>query len=346
MHIERFDPVAEPDKLRACYKMYIAGLPVDDPDGPPLSERHFAAWFTDGWIGQPRETALATDSGGAWVGGYLLDLPSRRNAHIGYLYVFVDPAMRRRGHGTALLQHGAMRARANSRTLLSQEVWRDSPGSAFAAAMGAHAGVVEIRRVLELDGIPAGRLGELRGRAQPAAQGYSLLSWVGSTPEEDVLGVATVIAALADAPRNPSEEAHQVDPQRVRDYERRSVEIGMQRYSVAARCDRTGELAGLTQLGVTSEDPGWGFQFITAVARQHRGHRLGLLVKVAMLELLATAEPDLRRIFTGNADGNQHMIAINAELGYHVLDEQQSWELDVSAVPAQTPAGARTGDVT
>ena len=332
MHIERFDPAAEPDKVQACYKMYVAGLPVDDPYGPPLSEGHIIAWFTEGWSGEPRETVLASDSDGAWVGGYLLELPSRRNAHIGYLYVFVDPPMRRRGYGTALLRHGARRAAANGRTLLSNEMRRVSPGSAFAAAMGAKAGVVEIRRVLEVGSIPPGRLAELRARAEPAAQGYSLLDWAGPTPEEDVLGVAKVVVAMADAPRNPSEEAHQVDPQRVRDHERRSVEIGMQRYSVAARCDRTGELAGLTQLGVNPQDPEWGFQFITAVARQHRGHRLGLLVKVVMLELLATAEPDLRRIITGNADGNQHMIAINAELGYHILDEDQSWELDVSAV--------------
>jgi RimJ/RimL family protein N-acetyltransferase len=260
-------------------------------------------------------------------------LPERRNEHIGYLHVFVDPARRRRGYGTELLRHGAVRTARNGRTLLSQEVRRDSPGSAFAAAMGARAGVVEIRRVLELGGIPAGKLDELRARALAAAQGYSLQSWTGPSPEDDVLGVAKVIAAMADAPRNPSEEAHRVDPQQVRDYERRSAEMGMHRYTVAARCDRTGELAGLTQLGVDPEDPVWGRQFITAVAHEHRGHRLGLLVKVAMLDLLATAEPDLRRIMTGNADSNQHMIAINAELGFRILDEQQSWELDVTAVP-------------
>ena len=332
-----FDPVTEPDKVQSCYKMYAAGLPVDDPDGPPLSEGHFASWFAEGWGGDPRETALATDSTGSRVGGYLLELPARRNAHIGYLYVFVDPAMRRRGHGAGLLRHGAMRAAANGRKLLSQEVRRESPGSAFATAMGARAGVVEIRRVLELGGIPQGKLAGLRARAEAAAVGYSVLSWVGPAAEEDVLGVATVMAAMADAPRNPSEEAHQVDPQRVRDHERRSAEIGMQRYTVAARCGQTGELAGLTQLGVTPDEPEWGFQFITAVARQHRGHRLGLLLKVAMLEQLPTMEPAVRRIITGNADGNEYMIAINTELGFRILDEEQSWELDVAAAMSQGP---------
>ena len=78
-----------------------------------------------------------------------------------------------------------------------------------------------------------------------------------------------------------------------------------------------------------------GLPVRTVVAREHRGHRLGLLVKTAMLEMLAAAEPALRRILTGNAGANQHMIAINAELGFEVLDEWQSWELEVAAVPQE-----------
>ena len=73
------------------------------------------------------------------------------------------------------------------------------------------------------------------------------------------------------------------------------------------------------------------------MTRAHRGHRLGLLVKVAMLEMLAGHEPRLERIVTGNADANEHMIAINTELGYQVLDHWLSWELavaDVLALPA------------
>jgi hypothetical protein len=68
--------------------------------------------------------------------------------------------------------------------------------------------------------------------------------------------------------------------------------------------------------------------------RRDRYHRLGLLIKVAMLELLADHEPRLERIITGNADVNEHMIAINTELGYQILDHWLSWELAVAAVLA------------
>jgi hypothetical protein len=108
---------------------------------------------------------------------------------------------------------------------------------------------------------------------------------------------------------------------------------------VGARPLASGELAGFTQVGVDPGTPSWGFQLLTAVTRPHRGHRLGLLVKVAMLELLAEREPQLTQIITGNADVNEHMIAINAELGFEVLDHWQSWELDVQRALALEEPG-------
>jgi hypothetical protein len=58
MHIEEFDPATEDGKVDACYQMYVAGLPFDDPAGPPMSERLFSAWMREGWSGERRETAV------------------------------------------------------------------------------------------------------------------------------------------------------------------------------------------------------------------------------------------------------------------------------------------------
>ena len=56
-----------------------------------------------------------------------------------------------------------------------------------------------------------------------------------------------------------------------------------------------------------------------------------MLVKTAMLDWLATAEPTLARIATGNAAVNRYMIAINEALGYELLDPQvQFYELAVA----------------
>jgi hypothetical protein len=68
------------------------------------------------------------------------------------------------------------------------------------------------------------------------------------------------------------------------------------------------------------------------VTRKHRGHRLGLLVKVAMMDWLATAEPRVERIATWNARSNAHMIAVNESLGYTILGPPAtSWLLEVAA---------------
>jgi hypothetical protein len=218
-----------------------------------------------------------------------------------------------------------------------------SPGSAFAAAMGVRHDMTEVRRVQDLDNVPAGRLAELWAKAQAAARGYSLVSWTGATPDEHVDQVALVTMALEDAPHTAGHEPVHIDAARVRKDEQRIAVQGVRYYSVAARCDETGELAGITQVGVDPEQPDWGHQELTAVTGPHRGHRLGLLLKVAMLEWLAAAEPAVRHIMTGNAAANRHMIAINEELGYHVLDQWQVWQMDVGqqggvAVPAGSAA--------
>jgi RimJ/RimL family protein N-acetyltransferase len=84
-------------------------------------------------------------------------------------------------------------------------------------------------------------------------------------------------------------------------------------------------VAALTQLEVDPDSPEWGHQGLTAATRPHRGHRLGLLVKAAMLQWLGQAEPGLERIETGNADANEHMIAVNETLGFQPLEPFWQW---------------------
>ncbi len=330
MRFERFDPVTDAEKLRACYEMHAAGRPADDPNGPPVSWPGFTGWWAVGWIGDPRETWLATDADGEAVGCYLLELPELDNRTAGAIVPLVAAARRRSGIGSALLRHAAGRAASLGRTLLRGETAAESPGAAFARARGACPGLDEVRRVLDVTAVGPDHLRGLAATAGRPATDYSLLSWTGPVPDEYLDQVAAINAAMADAPRNAGEEAQPWDGARIRAAERRVAAQGLRFYWVAARCAVTGELAALTGLGVDPELPTWGFQELTAVIRAHRGHRLGLLVKVAMLDLLAGCEPQLSRIITGNSDTNEHMIAINAALGYQVLDRWTSWELDVA----------------
>jgi GNAT superfamily N-acetyltransferase/RimJ/RimL family protein N-acetyltransferase len=339
VELERFSPASDGASVRACHEIYLSGVPDDDPKGPVQSLRPFAGWMEFGWTEDPAEAWLARDDAGKPCGWYRLSLPQRENRHLAELTLAVHASRRRDGLGTALIGHAAGRAGDAGRTDLAGLARAGSPGTAFAQALGARTGIIEVTRVLELAAIAPGHLAALRARAEPAARGYRLLSWAGPAPEDRVDDVASInTSAEADMPRDPGHEPQLWDTGRVRLDERRQEAQGLRRYTVAAQSQATGELAGLTSLAVDPAEPAWGLQELTAVGRAHRGHRLGLLAKIAMLELLAEREPRLTRILTGNTDANEHMIVINDDLGFRVLDEWPRFEVAVAQVLAGAPA--------
>ena len=336
MHIEQLD-LSDVAGIRACYAAWVAAQRVDEPEEPLMGERIFRAWFTVGFSGEPREVWLVPGRAqGPVAGWYRLEFPDLENLDRANLHLLVHPDERRHGLGRALLRHAAGRAAAHGRTVLSGGARNGTAGEPFARRVGAELGLVDIERLLEPGTLEDGRLARLREEAERHAAGYELVTWTGLVPEELIEQMAALYAALSDAPHDPDVEPEKWDAQRVRERVNGLREhFGAREYSVAARHVATGELAALTQVSVDPPDPGWGVQLITAVTAAHRGHRLGLLVKVAMLEWLATAEPQLERITTWNAEDNTYMIAVNEALGYTVFGAPAtSWRLDVADVVA------------
>jgi GNAT superfamily N-acetyltransferase len=330
MRMEQFDATADNVRLRACFEMTRAGWPVDHPDQPPWAFEPFAGKWARGFDTAPRQTWLARDDTGEPVGGYLLQLPETENTSMAFCILIVAPAARRSGVGRALLAHCADQARRAGRSRLAGTARDDAPGAAFAAAVGARPGIAEVERVLKVDSAFPGRLSDLRAEAEKHSAGYSLLSWGASAPAEYLDQLARMHSAMADAPRDAGVEPQVWDAARVRHLEQTRAEHKLPCYAVAARHDATGELVALTEMLTEADIPDWAFQQITAVLPDHRGHRLGLLVKVAMLEQLLTREPAVRYILTGNAGSNAHMIAINEQLGFTVTGAGRDWELDLA----------------
>jgi GNAT superfamily N-acetyltransferase len=334
VRIEQFDPATDDTRLRACHQMVQAGRPADDPNGPPVRYRQFRGWWAFGDTGSLVQTWLATDDGGEPAGAYLLELPQRENRANGFAEIIVAPDRRRRGAGRLLLAHLAGQAARADRTLLMASTRIGSPGSAFAVATGGREGLRDVRRVQDLSQDLLGRLPGLRAGAQPHAAGYVFRCWSGPTPDELVASMCAVYTALGDSPHEAEFEPATYDAGRLREDDQRHIVRGCRWHSAAALRTATGEVAAVTQVVVNPDEPAWGWQAITAVAREHRGHRLGLLVKVAMLERLAGLEPGLRHIVTYNAAANEHMIAVNDQLGYRVTDHFQMWEHEVAAARA------------
>ena len=341
MRIKQVD-LADADTIRACFEVHLAAQRADEPDGPFFTERPFRGWLTVGWGGNPREVWLAEGpAAGTVAGWYLLELPDLENLDHAELTLVVHPAQRRRGIGRALLKHAAARAAEHGRSVLNGPTRLGGDGEAFARAAGAEQGLVDVQRVMDVRATGEDLLARLRATAEEKAAGYSLVSWTGLVPEEFVERAAALYAALNDAPHDPRTAPAVWDAQRVR--ERVNAvrpAYGLRTYAVAARHDATGELAGFTEVAVDPADPGWGHQMLTGVIRAHRGHRLGLLVKVAMLELLAAHEPQVTQILTLTATGNEHMDTINTQLGFTVLERQLSWELGTARIPRPADLGA------
>jgi GNAT superfamily N-acetyltransferase len=331
MELVRFDAQLDKDRLRTAYEIAVAGRPYDDPNAPAFSIDIFAGAWGSGYDGEPRESWLAYDDAQQPIGCYLIVLPMRANQTVAWCLLCITPQRRRKGFGTELLSHCGERARQAGRTRLRAHVRDGSPGAAFAAAKGARGGIDEISRALDIDADLPDRLAALQRDALPYAAGYELLSWDGVTPEQFLDEVVRVHAAMADAPRDEGVEPSTWNADVVRTFDQRFAAQGLRLYSVAARHQGSGQFAALTQVAADPALPEWAHQSITAVAPAHRGHRLGLLVKIAMLEQLALKRPTTRHIRTGNAGLNAHMIAINEQLGYYVSDVYRSWELDLAA---------------
>jgi GNAT superfamily N-acetyltransferase len=340
MRIKRADQ-ADADTIRACFEVFLAAERVDEPDGPFFTEQPFRGWLTVGWGGDPREIwqAEGTAEGpveGTVPGWYRLELPDLENLDQAYLTLVVHPAQRRRGIGRALLRHAAARAAANGRTVLNAQARLASDGAPFARSVGAECGLVDVQRVMDVRAAGDDQLARLRAAAEEKAAGYSLVSWTGPVPEDFLDQAAALFASLNDAPHDPQDAPAVWDAQRVRErVNDLRPHYGMRTYAVAA-VSGDGEPAAVTEVAVDPADPGWGHQMLTGVTRAHRGHRLGLLVKIAMVEWLKAAEPQLERIQTWNAESNRYMIAVNEALGYTILGAPaSSWKLDVAAALAE-----------
>ncbi|WP_246486979.1 hypothetical protein [Kribbella qitaiheensis] len=162
-----------------------------------------------------------------------------------------------------------------------------------------------------------------------ASSAYELIRITGRLPEEMLADMVAVTESINDAPRDELDiEDDEYSPERLRAYE--EAQLGRERsiYRVIARERATGVLAGHSTVTVEQERPHIAEQADTAVSRDHRGHRLGALVKTGMLLWLREAEPAITQLDTWNAESNSHMIAINEQLNYHIvaraLDFQKS----------------------
>ncbi|WNY33426.1 hypothetical protein Q9Q99_15295 [Curtobacterium flaccumfaciens] len=64
----------------------------------------------------------------------------------------------------------------------------------------------------------------------------------------------------------------------------------------------------------------------TLVVREHRGHRLGWLLKAVGIETVQQEHPGHPSIITFNAEENRHMLDVNEAVGFVGVGCAGVWE--------------------
>jgi hypothetical protein len=162
----------------------------------------------------------------------------------------------------------------------------------------------------------------------PEVAGYHLERFVGPADPSLLPDLAALMDGMNDAPRDADIEDMKFDLDRIRAREEDMSLRGCTCYTMIARRVSDGAAAGYTRIYLdAARSDGWAGQADTTVLREHRGHRLGLLLKIANLLWVRDREPGVERIITWNATSNAHMLAINEAMGFELLDEWTEWRL-------------------
>ncbi len=287
------------------------------------------------------------------VGRAMVALPQVGNAHVAQVYVGVHPQWRGRGVGSALWDAVVGLARAAGRTVLhadaeftpepppgpgaleaptgSGRIPADHPATHFLLARGMRLEQVARHSVLDLP-VAQEHLRSLHDDAAAAAgDAYRVHVWHDEVPDRWVDDVARLETRMStDAPSGDLDVTEDPwDAARVRTAEEQIHERGQRYVLAAAEHVATGTLAGFSMATYPvgdRDDDRPAYQEDTLVLREHRGHRLGMLVKTSMLAELARRSPRTRRLHTWNAEENAPMLAINVALGFRPAGVDAEWE--------------------
>ena len=321
MHLVSVQP-DDDVRIRAAAALLETARRADDPDAIEVRPKEIRNDLRYGFdLNPPQLFALERPAHPDGPVGLLrVDVPKHDNRHVVYAEITVHPQARRQGHGSRLMAALVDLAGRLGRSTLWIGTAQDAPaGNAFLAAHGFTPASTDARRHQVLADVTWSEIERLESGAAGRAADYALERL--QLPHDDDLlqALVEVTAAINDAPMGTLEHEEEVfDLQRLRDAQTSWLLRGVRLYRVVARHRASGELAGHSYLVVDPEQDEFGYQADTTVARPHRGHQLGLALKIEMMRWLAEAEPQIRLVETWNNADNAFMIRVNEALGYRL----------------------------
>jgi len=260
--------------------------------------------------------------------------------------VEVLPAYRRQGIGTALADYLEDLIRQSGRVkIISWAVSKpgdgetlDSPTGFGSVPRNNEDVVFLLGRGFTLEQVErASRLAlpidadELRERVEAAINrsgpDYAVHYWSVATPERWLEQMAMLHTRMStDAPSAGLEEPEDVwTVERVVENEANHAKAKII-LTAAVEHVPTGTLAGYTTLAVPHETGRPVFQDDTLVIKDHRGHKLGMLLKVANLAHLEREHPGHPSVITWNAEENRFMLDVNEAVGFAPIGYEGAWK--------------------
>lgn len=326
--VREWDPrTASSAEIASLLDTLNAVLAADLPQDPPWRANSLREYLSEVMPGERRISWVAQDdpapdgTPGAIIGHVHVLLLGG----IGVLEVLTHPARRRTGIGRELVRVAARRVWDEGFQSIGVEVVGDTPAVGFYEALGFSRDYVETRSVLDLGAVDWPALTEM---ATEVGAGYHVEFCPGGPPDELIEAYARAKAEVRDMDDGELRPSS-YDPERLRDSLATLHRRGMKPYIVLALHEQTGEVAGLTEVVVPAQHPTRADQYDTIVVRDHRGYGIDRAIKARMLLELRSAEPEVAEVQTWNAQVNESMLKVNAELGYRPDRDWCEYGVDV-----------------
>jgi GNAT superfamily N-acetyltransferase len=331
----------------AALSRRICDESVGLPELSPSAAEMLPAWL-DGT--DSRQVGFIARDDGGIVGVVNVSYPQEQGARVAEIDLLVP--QEHWGHGVeeALLARAEADADANGRDILQSWTlhrpmegermlvpktgWGRVPRTPLAellARSGYSLEQVERNSELDLRADDSVLRQKLADAEQVAGGDYRIVSWTLPTPPELRDGYAVVLARLStDAPSGDMDVvAEEWDADRVVRRDARLTGAGQLVSVVAVEHVPTGELVAYNELLIAADREGVTHQFGTLVARHHRGHRLGTIVKCANLLRWRELVPTSPRVSTFNAEENRPMLDINEAIGFVPVSYAGAWQKKV-----------------
>lgn len=315
-------------EIRSLVETLNQVLAADLPDDPPWQDVQVRDYLAETMPGERRISWVAEDDrlpeGESTVFGHVTLLLL---GDIGVLEVLVHPRLRRRGLGRQLVAVAARRAYLEGFSSIGVEAIGDTPAIPFYESLGFEREFVEARSVLTLSGVD---WNSLAGMAGSISSDYKVEYHPGGPPAELLEAYAQAKLEGQDEDNDLDLRPSSSDPQRLRDSLDTLHRRGLKPYIVLAMHEPTGVVAGLTEVVVPAQHPERADQYDTIVVREHRGYGIDRAIKARMLLELRRAEPELCEVQTWNAQHNESMLKVNAELGFQSDRDWYEYGADVA----------------